>query len=251
MLNTYLLWAILVLPTSAALAQNAVDAKPSPQQTTSPSGQSSEATSPSTSPAVQRECAADDRDLPLDSTIEAKVTSLLDSAHLKPGKEITVQVLTEWQFPGCNLSARSTLFGHVTTASSSKDPGASELGLVFDKGECDRHSKKPISLSVIGVVAPPDQYVGLHGALPSEVSGGGRNISNSVGNGGPAQDENLNPGGAPHTVHPGIVVGIPKLKLEPHGGPDCSAKLTSTSRSVRLSSGSELILTMQMAPEQK
>lgn len=251
MLNTRLLCAILALATSAALAQNPVDAKPSAQQTPPQPGQSSEATSPSTSPAVQPQCAADHRDFPLDSTIEAKVTSLLDSAHLKPGKEITVQLVTEWQYPGCNLSARSTLYGHVTTASSSKDPGASELGLVFDKGECDGHSKKPISLSVIGVIAPPDQYVGLHSVLPSAVSGGGRNISNSVGNAGVAQDENLNPGGAPHTVHPGIVVGIPKLKLEPHGGPDCSAKLTSTNRSVRLSSGSELILIMLLPPEQK
>jgi hypothetical protein len=247
-----MLGAALMLAMFAGLAQNAVAAKPSPQETSLQPSQSNGATSASTSPAVQPECpAADDRDLPLDSTIEARVTGLLDSAHLKPGKEITVQVATEWQFPGCNLSARSTLYGHVTAATSSKDSGGSELGLVFDKGECDGHSKKAISFSVIGVVAPPDQYVGLHGALPSAVSGGGRNISNSVGNGGPAQDENLNPGGAPHTVHPGVVVGIPKLKLEPHGGPDCSAKLTSTSRSVRLSSGSELILTMQLPPEQK
>jgi hypothetical protein len=235
---------VLMLAATAALAQNAVAAKPFAQQS------ASQPSAPP-SPAVQPECAPlGDQDLPLNSTIEANVTGLLDSAHLKPGKEITAQVISEWQFPGCNLSAGSTLYGHVTAATSSKDSG-SQLGLVFDKGQCDGHAKKAISLFLIGVIGPPDQYVGLHGALPSEVSGGGRVISNAVGNGGAAQDENLDPGGAPHTVHPGIVVGMPKMKLDPNGGPDCSAKLASTDRSVRLGIGSELILTMQAPPEQQ
>jgi hypothetical protein len=248
MLNTYMLGAVLMLATSTVLAQSGAAAKPSAHQATVQPNQSNGVTNASASPAEQPECATNDaQDLPLESTIEAKVTGLLDSAHLKPGKEITVQVVNEWQFSGCNLAAGSTLYGHVTAATSSKDAG-SEMGLLFDKGECDGRSKA-ISLSVIGVVGPPDQYVGLHGALPSEVSGSGRVISNSVGNGGAAQDENLNPGGPPHTVHPGVVVEIPKLKLDPHGGPDCSAKLTSTSRSVRLGSGSVLLLTMQLPPQ--
>lgn len=250
MRNAQTLGAVLMLAMSAALAQNAVAAKPSAQQAALQPNQSNGATSAPTSPAVKPECAAaaDDRDLPLDSTIEAKVTGLLDSAHLKPGKEVTAQMISEWEFPGCNLPANSNLYGHVTATNSSRNPDVSEMAIVFDHGECDGRSKKALSLTVIGILAPPDQFVGLHSALPSEVSGSGRVISNSVGNGGVAQDENLNPGGPPHTVHPGIVVGIPKLKLDPHGGPDCSAKLTSTSRSVRLGIGSELILTMQPMP---
>jgi tetratricopeptide (TPR) repeat protein len=66
----------------------------------------------------------DERDRPVGSTIEAKVTGLLDSAHLKPGKEITVQVVNEWEFPGCNLPSKSLLYGHVTAASSSRNPDA-------------------------------------------------------------------------------------------------------------------------------
>lgn len=250
--NPHVLGAVLMLATSATLAQNSAAAKPSPQQATSQPNQSNEATSASTSPAVQPECAAADRDLPLDSTIEAAVTGLLDSGHLKPGKEITVKVVNEWEFPGCNLPAGSLLYGHVRGASSSKKPDASELTLVFDQGACNGRSKQPISLTVIGVVAPPDQYVGMHSAMPTELTGGGRDISTTAANMGSfIRDENLNPGGPPHTVHPGIVVGMPKLKLEPHGGPDCGAKLTSTERSVRLGTGSILIFTMQLPGDEK
>jgi hypothetical protein len=245
-MRTYILSVILVFGALAAIAQNAVDGKASPQP-----AQSNGAIAGSASSTAPPQCdTSDDGDHPIDSTIEARITGLLDSAHLKPGKEVTAQIISEWQFPGCNLAAKSTLYGHVTATSSSRNPDASEMAIVLDHGECDGRSKKALSLTVIGIVAPPDQYVGLHGALPSEVSGGGRDISNSVGNGGVAQDENLNPGGPPRTVHPGIVVGIPKMKLEPHGGPDCSAKLISTNRSVRLGTGSELILTMHPMPEQ-
>jgi hypothetical protein len=237
-MRTYILSAILALATSAALAQNLV-------------GQSNEAATAAASSTTQPKCdTAGAQDLPIAFTIEAKVTGLLDSAHLKPGQEVTVQVVTEWQFPGCNLPARSILYGHVTAVSSAKKPDASELALVFDHGQCDGRSKKAIPFTVIGVVAPPDQFVGYHSAMPSELSGGGRDISATAANMGSfTMDENLNPGGPPRTVHPGIVVGIPKMKLEPHGGPDCSTRMTSTNRSVRLGTGSELILTMQAAPE--
>ena len=244
-MRTHVLSAILALATAAALAQNAVGVKAS-----LPSTQSNAATAAGESSANQAKCeTAGDQEIPTTSTIEATVTSSLDSAHLKPGKEITAQVMTPWQFPGCNLPVKSTLYGHITASSSSKNPDASEMAFVFDHGDCDGRSKKPISLTVIGVVAPSDQYVGMHSTLPSEVSGGGRDISNSVGNGGVAQDENLNPGGPPQTVHPGIVIRIPKLRLEPHGGPECSARMISTKHNFRLESGSELILTMQAVPE--
>jgi hypothetical protein len=33
-----------------------------------------------------------------------------------------------------------------------------------------------------------------------------------------------------------------KVKLEPQGGPGCSAKITSTERSIQLGTGAELLL---------
>jgi hypothetical protein len=189
-MRTHILSAILALA-AAAFRQNSLGVKTSPLST-----QSNEATAAGESSANQAKCdTAEDQEIPITSTLEATVTGSLDSAHLKPGREITAQIVTPWQFPSCNLPAKSTLYGHITASSSSKNPDASEMAFVFDHGDCDGRSKKPISLTVIGVVAPSDQYVGMHSALPSEVTGGGRDISNSVGNGGVAQDENLNPGG--------------------------------------------------------
>jgi hypothetical protein len=41
-----------------------------------------------------------------------------------------------------------------------------------------------------------------------------------------------------------LVVGMSNLKLEPEGGPGCSARISSTNRDVELQTGVELILMM-------
>ncbi len=192
-------------------------------------------------------CAPQDESArPLSATIEAKVTGLLDSAHLKPGKEIYLKLANDWRYPGCDLDAGSLLYGRVTASTSLHPPELSELSLKIDRGQCANIAQKKVSLRVIGLVAPPDQFKGQHNVMPAAVAGGGRNISTSAGEMGDfAHDQNLNPGGAPHTVHPGIVAGIPTMKLEPQGGPACSDKFTSSEGSVRIGVGSELLLTMQ------
>ena len=182
-------------------------------------------------------------DRPVNSTIEARVTGGLDSAHLKPGKEVWVKVVYGQIYPGCTLDAESILYGHVMAATSTKNPDAAELSIQFDHGDCAGHSKKELPLRLIGLVGPPEESKMLHDALPTEVAGGGRQIGDAIASSS-AADENLNPGGAPHTVHAGIVVRLPETKLDPQGGPGCSAKITSTRRSVQLGPGSELILTM-------
>jgi Tetratricopeptide repeat len=194
----------------------------------------------------QDECQpGDDVDRPVTSTLQAKVTGLLDSGHMKPGQQVVLTIVNEWQDPECTLSQKALLYGHVVASTSSKSPDSSELSLVFDHGDCDGHEKKALDFRVIGLVAPPDQFVGLQEALPSEVAGGGRGVSSMAAVAGFALTVDLNPGGTPHTVHPGIVAGIPDLKLEPMGGPGCSAKLTSTGRSIHLGVGAQLLLTRQ------
>jgi tetratricopeptide (TPR) repeat protein len=192
-------------------------------------------------------CKPDDTaDRPLSSTLEAKVTGLFDSGHMKPGRPVAVTIVHEWLDPECRLSEGAILYGHVTASSSTKDPDASELGLLFDHGDCVGHEKQALSLRVIGVVAPPDSFVGLQAATPTEVSGRGRGVSTSAaGVSSFALVVNLNPEGPPNTIHPGIVAGIPKMKLDPLGGPGCSARLTSSERSLRLGTGTELIMTRQ------
>jgi hypothetical protein len=186
----------------------------------------------------------DDSDLPTSATLEVKVMNLLDSSHLKPGKELLLKVVNEFHIDKCIVPEGSYVYGHVTEASSSKGGGKSQLGLVFDHADCFGHSKSEMTLKVLGLVAPPGEYVGLHSALPAEVSGSGRQISNAVIG---AYDENLNPGGPPHTLHPGIVAGYEKVKLNPVGGPGCSAQFSSAESSVRLWTGSSLLMTVQMA----
>ena len=191
----------------------------------------------------------ENRDWPVNSTIEARVTGLMDSSHLKPGKEVFVKMMYGFTFPGCSLAEGAILYGHVTAAASSKNPNASELALVFDHADCQGHQKQELTLRLIGLVAAPDESKRLHDAVPVEVAGGARQIGGS-GQGNDAvggtngRDDNLNPGGPPQTVHPGIVVRMPKVKLEPEGGPGCSARISSSDRSVELGSGVELILTV-------
>jgi tetratricopeptide (TPR) repeat protein len=193
-------------------------------------------------------CETDDRDRPTSSVIEAKVTGLLDSAHLKVGKQLTVRAVNEWRYPACSLPAGAILYGHVTASAPATATNPAELAIAFDQAECDGRAKRPVLLTVIGVIAPPDQFIGLHNAVPVEVSGGGRSTAAAAASlGSSGLDENLNPGGPPKTIHPGIVLSIPAMKLEPVGGPGCSAKMTDTEHSVRLGTGSELILTMQTA----
>lgn len=186
-------------------------------------------------------------DHPLNSTIQGGIIGWLDSGHLKPGQAITVKVLRDWIAPSCTLIAGATLYGHVLTSTASKS--VSELAVVFDHGDCSGHPKRELSLRIIGVAGGDAQYQAVHNAMPTRVAGGGRAISDAAASMGLAPDDNMAPGVAPNTVHPGIVAGIPHLKLIPEGGPQCSAMLTSEGRSVHLGAGTEFILTMQSMPE--
>jgi hypothetical protein len=200
--------------------------------------------------AEQAECPREDEtERPRNSTVEVSVTGALDSGHLKPGKEIWFKTMTGWNDPGCRIEEGAIIYGHVTAATASKDASSSELSLAFDHADCTGHGKKEVPLQLIGLIGPPDASQGIHDALPTEVSGGARDIQ-SVVSGTNGRDDNLNPGGRPNTVHPGIVLRMPKVKLEPQAGPGCSTRITSTNRSVQLGPGSELILLMRNLPKQ-
>jgi hypothetical protein len=179
---------------------------------------------------------------PVNATVEAKVDGL-DSAHLKPGKEIWFKVAHGVSYAGCTLEADSVVYARIKSVSSSKDPAAAELSLAFDHADCTGHGKQPLNLRLIGVVGPPDEKHRMHSEMPTEVSGRGRDITDAVA-GTNALDMELNPGGPPHTVRPGIVVGVPQLKLEPTAGPECSDKMTSSNSRIQLGPGSELILAL-------
>lgn len=181
-----------------------------------------------------------DASIPVQGTVEAKITGI-DSAHLKPGKEVWFKVARGIAFTGCKLETDSAVYAKIVSAISSKGSGGSELSLAFDRADCSGHDKQPFQLRLVAVVGPPDQTKHIHDATPSQVSGRGRQIGDTAA-GTDAVDLELNPGGPPHTVHPGIVLGVPRLSLEPTAGPECSDKLTSTDNKIQLAPGSEFIL---------
>lgn len=197
---------------------------------------------------VSDECQpADEGDRPLTSTIEGKVIGAYDSGHLKAGSRVTLQTVKQWEDPECTLPVKALMYGHVVEVNSAKGSNGAEMSIVFDHGDCENHPNKELAFRVIGYIAPPDSFDGLHSVMPSEVHGA-RDISGAVsdlGSGADARELNLNPGGPPKTVHPGIVAGNPKMKLEPLAGPGCSTKITSTDRSVRFGVGAELLLSRQ------
>ena len=174
--------------------------------------------------------------IPSRAAIEAKVTSL-DSARLKPGKDVWFKLARPFFYPGCSLDADSVVYARVISVSPS------EISLSFDRADCNHHDQQPLKLRVIAIVGPPSESHHMHEDMPTEVSGGVRQIGQAVF-GTDEFDEDLNPGGPPHTIHPGIVVGIKNLKLEPTAGPECSDKITTDGNRIQLASGSELILAM-------
>lgn len=188
-------------------------------------------------------CAAlADTTIPTNSTVEAKVMGI-DSSKLKPGKEIWFKVAHGVIYQGCTLEPDAAVYAHVLSASGGKGASSSDLSLSFDHADCSGHDKQPFKLRVIAVVGPSDPKHSMHEDMPAKVAGGAHQIDDAVA-GTNALDMELNPGGPPHTVHPGIVIGVPNLKLEPTAGPECSDKMTSTASKIQLAPGSELILAL-------
>jgi hypothetical protein len=186
--------------------------------------------------------------IPMSATIVAKVTGPMDSGHLKVGKEFWVTVQEAIAYPGCKLSAGSAIYGHVTSALSQKSSPTSELSLAFDHADCEDHGKKEMKLWLIGLIGPAEVDARLHDDLPmGELTK--KRSANTATKISTFTDFKLNPGGAPNTVHPGIVLGMPKLKLDVQGGPACSsARISSTDHTAVLELGSNLILIPQSAP---
>ena len=175
------------------------------------------------------------------------MTGPMNSGHLKVGKEFWVTVQQDIDYPGCKLSTGSAIYGHVMSAVSQGDASPAELSLAFDHADCEDHGKKPMPMWLIGLIGPSEVYARMH----DDVAMGAISKKRSADTASKAlsfNDAKLNPGGAPNTVHPGIVLGMPKLKLDVQGGPGCSsARISSTDRTADLELGSQLILVPQSA----
>ncbi len=174
--------------------------------------------------------------IPSRAAIEAKVTSL-DSAHLKAGKDVWFKLAKPFYYPGCALDADSVVYARVVSVSPN------EISLDFNRADCNHRDQQPLKLRVIALVGPPGEAHHVHEDMPTEVRGGVRQIGEAI-SGTAALDEDLNPGGPPHTIHPGIVVGIKNIKLQPTAGPECSDRISTDGDRIQFANGSELILAM-------
>jgi hypothetical protein len=186
-----------------------------------------------------------DIDYPITFTMQARTMSYWDSKHLKPGAKLTLQVDRYWKLPGCRLAPKDIVYGHVTAAATAKDAGGAKLAVDFDSADCFGQSRKALPLKILGMVGAPDAYNSLHSVVPTEVSGGGRQISDTASAMGSANDQSLNPDSNPKTLRPGTVIRIPRITLAPTSGPSCSALLSSPDPSIRLSSGTEFIMMIE------
>lgn len=185
-------------------------------------------------------------EIPLGATLAVKSIGMLDSGHLKPGKEIWFKVATGVVYPGCTLETDAPVYAKVMSSTTTKTGGTAELSLLFNSADCNGHAKQPVDLRVVAVLAPIDELNRMHDDAPTKIAGGGRKMADNVDATG-GLDAKLNPGGTPHTVRPGTALGLPKIKLATQGGPECSAKLTSTDKSVQLEQDATFLLVIHVA----
>ncbi|MGD0293246.1 MAG: hypothetical protein ABSB30_05270 [Terracidiphilus sp.] len=234
---------IAVIPVFAAVSlfAQSVTGPSTPVSVATPAPTSQALTS-ETNPAPCKHSAVSD--IPLSFAIQARVTGPLDSARLKVGKEVWVNIVEDVVYPGCKLNAGSALYAHVTAAASGTDANASELSLSFDHADCEEQRKKGMPLRLIALVGPSEDAVRIHEELPIALRGSNRNVHDAVKAMGGSGDK-LNTGGLPLIFRPGIVIGIPALKLEVEGGPGCSSRISSTNRNVQLDRGTILILVVE------
>jgi hypothetical protein len=186
-------------------------------------------------------------EIPLSSTIQAKVAGTLNSGRLKVGKEIWVNVVNNNDviYPGCTLKEGSILYGHVTAATTGQGSNTSELSLTFDHADCEGQLKKEMPLRLVALLGPSENVIRIHEELPLQMRAAHRNINDAVTALNGSADK-LNKGDTQRTFQPGDVIGIPGMKLEIEGGPGCSSRISSEKRSVQLDREAELILVVEL-----
>jgi hypothetical protein len=220
---------IAVVPVFAAVfvfAQSAAGPRTSTATTAPASQVSVSESSPASCPRITGMV------IPTNATIQAKVMGTLDSAHLKVGKEIWVIVSNSVAFPGCTVKEGAALYGHIKAVGPGKDANSSEMSLAFDHIDCEGHSKQEMRLWLIGLAAPAERMTRMHEEVPLEMKAGAKRNIRDANKGQAFDDDVLNPEGKPQTVLPGVVVELPKIKLDVTGGPGCSARIISTENSV-------------------
>jgi hypothetical protein len=180
----------------------------------------------------------------------AELVQRLDAGKVKVGDPILAKLALAWQSPACDLRAGAIIQGHVVTQRAhSKTEKTSEVGVIFEGGQCGGREMKPLFLTVAAVVAPypsrysdipdtPDELQSLSSAVGLTLNGNMRSVSQA------STTVFFEPrrAKAASSVMPGQVVGIPHLAIAVGQRADGASILSSTGYNVQLSPGTQFVL---------
>ena len=181
--------------------------------------------------------------------IQAELLQPVNASKVKVGDPILAKLALPWKGPTCDLRAGAIIQGHVVTQKAhSKTEKTSEIGIVFESGQCGGRDLKPLFLTVAAVAAPylssysdfsgSEELQPLSSAIGLNLNGGLRSLSQA------SATVYVEPrrAKAPRTVMPGQVLGIPHLAISVGQGVDGASIFRSTGRNVQLSPGTQFVL---------
>ena len=167
---------------------------------------------------------------------------------MKVGKEISIKVVHAFMIPTCRLEVGAILSGHVTEAIPGKGDEQPQLGIVLEQAECGGKGKQELPLRLISLVAAAEgpQGNGSIGSIKIGRNGGQGTEPADVVDLGDTRNSNREK--IPDLISSGSVQGVPGIRLDPSGGPACSALLSSAEKRLHLPPETKLLLVVPAAP---
>lgn len=188
--------------------------------------------------------------------VQAELLHAIEAGHIKVGDPVLAKVEVEWKGAQCHLRKGATLKGRVVSENErTRTVRNSEIGLLFESGECNGKDMKPIPLTVAAMIAPSPQDTNLFNEeqMPalSDAVGLGLN-GDSVAVSGNGMRSVLQAGQTvifqptqrkpPKAVMPGQVLGMRNVKLSVGTGPEGSSIISDDHHNLRLESGLQFVL---------
>ena len=186
----------------------------------------------------------------------AELVQRVDAGKVKVGDPILAKLALAWKSPACDLRTGAIIQGRVVTQRAhSKTEKTSEIGVIFESGQCGGRDMRPLFLTVAAVVAPyPSRYSDLPGTEELQP------LSSAVGLTLNANVRSISQASATvyfeprrakaaSAVMPGQVVGIPHLAISVGQGADGASILSSTGHNVQLSPGTQFVLVPNLKAE--
>ncbi len=186
----------------------------------------------------------------------AELLQPLDARKVKTGDAILAKLALAWKSPTCDLRQGAIIQGHVVSQKAhSKTEKTSEIGVVFDVGQCGGRDMKPLLLTVAAVVAPSpagnSDFPYAENLQPLNTVVGLNLNSNvrSITQASATVFSEPRPAKASIPVTPGQVVGIAHLAISVGQGTDGASILSSGGHNVQLRAGTQFALVPNLRAE--